>query len=110
MRLEIPQFLQPSLKALESVSYNLKQKNPEIKRNIKFDDAEMDLILDFHTNPEADGARWRKVRPAQAKVLRAAMGKKQGQTEEVTVDELEQMLDIGGTGGGTGSSNDGTGS
>ena len=52
IRLEIPSFLQPSLKALEAVSYNLKKKNPDIKRNIKFDDGEMDLVLDFCLSPE----------------------------------------------------------
>ena len=51
MRLELPRRLQPSLKALESVSYALKQRNKEMKRNIKFDDEAMDLVLDFNTNP-----------------------------------------------------------
>ena len=95
IRLEIPQYLQPSLKALETVSYNLKQKNPMVKRNIKFDDAEMDLVLDFCMDPGVDDPRWRKVRPAQAKVLKAALGKNVGVTTEVTTDELEQMLDVG---------------
>ena len=47
IRLEIPHSLQPSLKALEAVSYKLKQKYPDIRRNIKFDDQEKDLILDL---------------------------------------------------------------
>ena len=41
---EIPFCLQTSLKALESVSYNLKQRNPSIKRSIRFDDQAMDLV------------------------------------------------------------------
>ena len=61
MRLELPRRLQPSLKALESVSYALKQRNKEMKRNIKFDDEAMDLVLDFNTNPEGGGS-WRRIR------------------------------------------------
>ena len=37
IRLEIPQFLQPSLKSLESVSYSLKKKFPATRSNIKFE-------------------------------------------------------------------------
>ena len=85
MRLEIPHFLQGSLKALEAVSYNLKKKHPGIRRNIKFDDGEMDLVLDFCTNPDDSDA-------AQAKLLKKTIGKKSGKTVEVTSDELEQML------------------
>ena len=45
IRLEIPQFLQPNLKALESVSYVLRRKHPGMKHNVKFDDEKMDLVL-----------------------------------------------------------------
>ena len=102
MRLEIPRFLQPSLKALEAVSFNLKKKFPNIKRNIKFDDGEMDLVLDFCTNPDA-GEQWRKVRPAQAKIKKASMVRS-GQTVEVSSDELEKMMEINITPGGSMSS------
>ena len=54
IRLEIPQYLQPSLKSLEAVSYALKKKFPGIRRNIKFDDEKLDLVLDFCTDPGAD--------------------------------------------------------
>ena len=99
MCLEVPHFLQPSLKALETVSYNLKQKHPGIRRNIKFDDGEQDLVLDFCTNPGDDDARWRRVRPDQAKILKATIGKKPGKSVEVSSDELERMLDVGGIAG-----------
>ena len=50
MRLEIPEHLRPSLRNLESVSYDLKKRNPNLKRNKKFDDAVMDLVLDIKLN------------------------------------------------------------
>ena len=46
MRLEIPESLRPSLRALESMSYFLKQTNRSLKRNIKYDNEVMDLIMD----------------------------------------------------------------
>ena len=47
MRLEIPESLRPSLRALESMSYLLKQANPTLKRNIKYDDEVLDLVMDI---------------------------------------------------------------
>ena len=91
IRLEIPFALQPSLKALESVSYRLKQKYPDIKRNIKFDDDEKDLVLDFCTDPSSE-APWRKVRPAQAKAMKKKLGGGGSQSLAVTEDELNQMI------------------
>ena len=63
MRLEIPEALRPSLRALDSTSYLLKQTNPLLKRNIKYDDEVMDLVMDIKLN---EAAPWRKIRPDQA--------------------------------------------
>ena len=64
MRLHIPGHLEPHFKALEGLSYALKQRFPGLKRNIKYDDANMDLRLDFQIEPQSD---WRVVLPNQAK-------------------------------------------
>ena len=69
IRLEIPNALQSSLKALEAVSYELRQKHPGIKRSIKFDDDQMDLVLDFNIRPE-DGGEWKRVTAVQGKVMK----------------------------------------
>ena len=45
------------------MSYLLKQSNPTLKRNIKFDDEVMDLVMDVKLNEDAP---WRKIRPEQA--------------------------------------------
>ena len=78
---------------MEAVSYRLKQKYPDIKRNIKFDDEEKDLVLDFCTDPSTD-APWRKVRPAQAKAMKKKLGNGGGgsQAAAITEDELDQMI------------------
>ena len=89
MRLEIPRGLQPSLKALESVSYALKQRNKEMRRNIRFDDEAMDLVLDFNTNPDGNGS-WKRIRPDQARKFKSKTGN--SATSEVRDDELNDML------------------
>ena len=79
VRLEIPEFLRPSLRALESLSYMLKQSNPSLKRNVKFDDEVLDLVMDVRIN---ESAPWRKIRPAQA--LEAKKGRADPSREEST--------------------------
>ena len=69
MRLHVPGHLEPNFKALERLSYALKQRFQTLKRNIKFDDANMDLRLDFQTDPQSE---WRIVLPEQAKKHAAA--------------------------------------
>ena len=91
VRLEIPSSMKPSLQALESISYNLKQKHAGIKRNIKFDDNVMDLVLDFNVNPEGGGT-WRRISAVQAKAMRARKGGG-GRTANVTDQELEGLLE-----------------
>ena len=100
IRLEIPGFLQPSLKALESVSFALKQKNPKMRRNVKFDDVEMNLVLDFSLDPDG-GAPWRKIRPAQALAAKSKLKATGTSGGEVNDDELDSMLGSPqGAGGG----------
>ena len=86
--------MQPSLKALESVSYNLKQKNKEVKRSIKFDDQVMDLVLDFNINPSAPGTQWKRVTAVQAKQMRSKLASTGGRAAEVTDTELTNMLEL----------------
>ena len=92
VRLEVPQFLQTSLKALKSVSYALKQKNPGMKRNVKYDDSVMDHMLDFCVDPAAPDAQWRKIRPDQAALVKAKVTKNT-RSEEILGADLGRLLD-----------------
>ena len=94
IRLEIPRHLQKNLKALESVSYALKRKHPGLRRNVKFDDDALDLVLDFCVDPDKDGAVWKKLRPAQARAVRTRLVAAGGEPSvEVDQDELDSLLD-----------------
>ena len=89
VRLEIPNHLRSAMKALQTVSYELRQRNQEARRNILFDDNAMDLVLDFQLQPTAP---WRRVSSAQAKAKRE---KFVGPTSNLAIgdDELDNILD-----------------
>ena len=90
MRLEIPEHLRPSLRNLESVSFDLKKTVPEMKRNIKFDDAVMDLVLDVKLG---DDRPWQKIRPENARAARRNPRLDEaGNQEELDPSAIETML------------------
>ena len=49
VRLELPNYLKTAISALQHVSYEIKQKFPESRRNVLFEDDTMELVLDFTT-------------------------------------------------------------
>ena len=70
------------------VSFNLKKKHQKIKRSIKFDDSNMDLVLDFNTDPESNP--WKRITAEQAKKMKRQLGDK---TRDVSDEELKTLLD-----------------
>ena len=64
VRLEVPNHLRPAMKALQSLSYNLKQKHTGARRNVLFDDDSLNLVLDFSLG---DGQPWKRVTAEQAR-------------------------------------------
>ena len=65
-RFEIPNFLKSDFQVLQSLSYKMKQSNPEMKRSLKFDDESLGLVLDVQL-PDQD---WTRIRPDQARLAR----------------------------------------
>ena len=63
MRLHIPDHLQKQFKALMNLSYDLKRKHVNMKRNIKFDDSSLGLYLDVQIDPDDE---WKRIDPEQA--------------------------------------------
>ena len=91
IRLEIPESLRQSLRALESIAYLLKQKHPGLKRNVKFDDSTMNLVMDFKLDATS---QWKKMRPDQA--LEASKGRAEPSREgssELDSKAIASMLD-----------------
>ena len=96
IRLEVPASLQANLKALEAVSFNMKKNYPNLKRNVRFDDEAMDLILHFCPDPDTT-EHWRRLRPDQAKAMKAKMTGQgsSSNTMDVTEEDLERMMTLG---------------
>ena len=77
------------------MSYNLKQKYPKLRRNLKFDDDVLDLALDFSTDPDYN-APWKKVTAVQAKQMKGKLGTR-GRAAEVSSNKLDRLLDKAAT-------------
>ena len=45
------------------LSYDMKKKNPDLKRNVKFDEDDLGLFMDVQM--QRDGP-WRRIKPEQA--------------------------------------------
>ena len=70
----------------------MKQRFQSLRRNIKFDEPNMDLVLDFQTS---DGEPWRSVLPAQAKKYASApRNDRSGAnfSRHVSMDDLSDLL------------------
>ena len=93
LRLEIPDFLRPALRSLESVSYSLKSSNPQMKRNVKFDNENLDLVMDIKL---AEGDHWRKIRPSEAKEAKKGqiLPSREGGSE-INVGDLQALMQSG---------------
>ena len=86
IRLEIAHHLMANFKALSAASFKLKQKYKDCKPNIKYNDEEMDLILDFRTT---EMAGWRRLKPAQTKELMKEGG---DAAEEMSCVDMSELL------------------
>ena len=64
VRLELPNHLKTAMSALQSASFEIKQKFPQARRNVLFDDGTMDLVLDFSTG---EGKPWKRITSTQAR-------------------------------------------
>ena len=75
-----------------------KKQNPDLKRNIKFDDGVMDLVLDIKLS---DGQQWQKIRPETARAARRAPRVNDaGFQEELDPSAVESLLAGAGAGSG----------
>ena len=86
VRLEFPDHQKTAMNSLQALSYDIKQKHPHAKRNVLFDDGNLDLVLDFCVNED----QWRRVTSAQA---RGRKKKTPGNRLTVKDAELDVLLE-----------------
>ena len=64
LRIHVPGFLMDSYNALQSLGYHMKQKEPEVRRSVKFDDAIYDLVMDIKI-----GDSWKRITAEQGREI-----------------------------------------
>ena len=65
LRLQIPSFLSNNFRVLENLGYQMRKMDPEVRRVVKFDDENQDLMMDVRV-----GGEWRRVYPSDARAAR----------------------------------------
>ena len=87
IRLEVPNHLKAAMRALQAVSYEIKQRHSNSRRNVLYDDDCMELALDFSLG---EGHPWKRVTAQQALEKK----KKIGQPNRTALgdDELDDIL------------------
>ena len=93
MRLHIPNYLHKDFIVLMKLAYLLKKTNPDLRRNVKFDEETAGLFLDMQL--KKDGS-WKRVRPEEAR--KAVQGKANSEgPAEVEAGELLDLIGDEGT-------------
>ena len=87
MRLQIPDHLQKDFKALMNLSFDLKKKHPDVRRNVKFDEDCLGLYMDMQLEKEGS---WRRTRPDHAR--QAARPRKNEGPTELDAAELRSLV------------------
>ena len=54
MRIHLPDHLQKDFKVLMNLAFDLKKRNPQLRRNVKFDEETMNLYMDMQIDPDSD--------------------------------------------------------
>ena len=72
----------------------MKKAHPGMKRNVRFDDEALDLVLDVKLS---DGHPWKRIRPSQAQAARVSLPSDSGSTAvEIDSDEVKSLLGSSG--------------
>ena len=88
VQIEPPDHLRGHYQAFQRLAFQLKRKNPSLRRNIKFYDPELCLSMDIKTSSEAD---WKAVSYEQAREI---LKKTRVRTESFSIEELEAMAEV----------------
>lgn len=88
LRLEVPDHLWSSFRVLQGVAFELKQRNPTLRRNILFDDPTRDLKLDFST----DSITWKTISPDEARKSLSRRRPARSRRLSVSAADLDDLL------------------
>ena len=89
IRLKLPDFLQSTFNVLQNAAYQIKKKNPAAKRNILFDDNNLNLALDVKVN---DASEWKRILPDDARAAGARPGRGPNGRENLDAASISSMM------------------
>ena len=89
IQIEPPDSLQSHYQAFQRLAFQLKRKNPALRRNVKFSDYDLCLVMDVKINSESG---WKTIMYDQARQI---IKKTRARTESFSLEELETMADVG---------------
>ena len=89
VQLEPPDHLRGQYQSYQKLAFQMKKKFPQLRRNVKFLDAELSLTMDVLTAP---GGTWKAVVYEDAKSI---LAKSRVRTESMSLEELEGSVDLG---------------
>ena len=87
MSLHVPGHLMDNLVALNGLAYSIKTRNPDTKRSVKFDDANLNLYLDICIS-----GKWRRIGPDEAKQALKAVPLEDNSRVAMSVEELTGLM------------------
>ena len=88
VQIEPPDHLRGHYQAFQRLAFQLKRKNPALKRNVKFYDPDLCLSMDIKVTSEAE---WKCVTYEQAREI---LKKTRARTESFSIEELETMAEV----------------
>ena len=88
IQIEPPDHLRSHYQAFQRLAFQLKRKNPALRRNVKFYDPDLCLTMDLKISSSAE---WRCVSYEHAKQI---LGKTRARTESFSIEELESMAEV----------------
>ena len=89
VQIEPPDSLRSHYQAFQRLAFQLKRKNPALKRNVKFSDYDLCLVMDVKINSESE---WKTIMYDQARQI---IKKTRARTESFSLEELETMANVG---------------
>ena len=88
VQIEAPDHLRSHYQAFQRLAFQMKRKHPSLRRNVKFFDADLSLIMDVKVSVDSD---WKSIMYEQAREI---LKKSRARTESFTLEELETMADV----------------
>ena len=77
VQMDPPDHLRRQYQTFQQLAYQIKKRNPLLKRNVKFDDVSMNLIMDINTGQGSDDG-WQTIRFEDAKETMKTVGTRSG--------------------------------